>query len=277
MNIAPEIIVENIRTSFREDIGSGDITASLIANDAILNVSLICREPAVLCGCQWFSQAFLLLDPDVEIQWLADEGQLLQANSIICHLTGNARAILSAERTALNFLQTLSATATVTHRYQSQIEDTGCKILDTRKTIPGLRLAQKYAVKCGGGANHRIGLFDAYLLKENHLAAAGSIASAVKHARELHPEVLLEVEVETLDQLQQAMHAQVDRVLLDNFSTDMLREAVKQAGGTVQLEASGNITLDNIREIAECGVDYISIGALTKHIRAIDFSLRYDD
>ncbi len=277
MNIPLTLIVENINASFSEDIGTGDITASLIADDATLNVSLICREPAVLCGSQWFSQAFLQLDSEVEINWLASEGQLLQADSIVCRLKGNARAILSAERTALNFLQTLSATATVTHRYQSQIADTGCKILDTRKTIPGLRLAQKYAVKCGGGTNHRIGLFDAYLLKENHLAAAGSISAAVKHARDLHPEVLLEVEVESLDQLQQAMDAKVDRVLLDNFSTEMLRQAVSQAGGTVELEASGNITLENIREIAECGVDFISIGALTKHVQAIDFSLRYDD
>ncbi len=277
MNIPFSLIVENINTSFNEDIGSGDITASLIADDAVLNVSLICRETAVLCGSQWFSQAFLQLDPEIEISWLASDGQLLQANSIVCQLKGNARAILSAERTALNFLQTLSATATATHRYQSHIEGTGCKILDTRKTIPGLRLAQKYAVKCGGGTNHRIGLFDAYLLKENHLAAAGSIAAAVKHARKLHPDVLLEVEVENLDQLEQAMDAKVDRVLLDNFTTDMLKQAVSKAGGKLELEASGNITLENIREIAECGIDFISIGALTKHIQAIDFSLRYDE
>jgi nicotinate-nucleotide pyrophosphorylase (carboxylating) len=277
MNIPLQLIIENIKTSFLEDIGSGDITASLIEYDTELNVSLICRETAVLCGSQWFAQAFLQLDPEVEIHWLANEGQLLSANSVVCQLKGNARAILTAERTALNFLQTLSATATVTHHYQSHIADTGCKILDTRKTIPGLRLPQKYAVKCGGGTNHRIGLFDAYLLKENHLAAAGSIPAAVKHARDLHPEVLLEVEVENLDQLRQAVEAKVDRVLLDNFTTDMLREAVLLAGGMVELEASGNITLENIREIAECGVDYISIGALTKHIQAIDYSLRFDD
>ncbi len=277
MNIPIDYIVENIKTSFREDMGSGDITALLIAYNAVLNVSLICRESAVLCGSQWFSQAFLQLDPEVEIEWLAREGQLLQADSVVCQLKGNARAILSAERTALNFLQTLSATATITHRYQSQIADTGCKILDTRKTIPGLRLAQKYAVKCGGGTNHRIGLFDAYLLKENHLAAAGSIQAAVQQARDSHPEVLLEVEVENLHQLQQAIDSRVDRVLLDNFSTDMLRQAVSLAEGAVELEASGNITLDNIREVAECGVDFISIGALTKHIQAIDFSLRYND
>jgi len=239
MNITLSSIVENIKTSFQEDIGSGDITASLIAYDATLDVSLICREPAVLCGSQWFSQAFLQLDPEIEIHWLASEGQLLQADSIVCQLKGNARAILSAERTALNFLQTLSATATVTQRYQSHIQDTGCKILDTRKTIPGMRLAQKYAVKCGGGTNHRVGLFDAYLLKENHLAAAGSIPAAVKHARDLHPEVLLEVEVENLDQLQQAIDAKVDRVLLDNFTTDMLRQAVSLAEGAVDTDEIG--------------------------------------
>lgn len=277
MNIPLSIIQKNINTSFEEDIASGDITAALIAKDASLNVSLICREQAILCGTDWFSLAFTQLDPNVEISWLADEGQLLAADSIICRIRGNARAILSAERTALNFLQTLSATATITHKYQSLIEHTGCKILDTRKTIPGLRMAQKYAVKCGGGANHRIGLFDAYLLKENHLAAAGGIPQAVMHARELKPDALLEIEVENLDQLQQAMDAKADRVLLDNFSIKMLQQAVALAKGKIGLEASGNITLHNIREIAECGVDFISIGALTKHIQAVDYSLRYDE
>lgn len=277
MTISPAFITQSIKTSFNEDIGSGDITAELIAPDSRLDVSLICREKAVLCGSQWFSEAFLQLDPDVDIQWLAAEGDLIAANTIICQIQGNARAILSAERTALNFLQTLSATATVTHQYQSRIQHTACKILDTRKTIPGLRLAQKYAVKCGGGCNHRIGLFDAYLLKENHIAAAGSIAAAVTQARELHPQALLEVEVENLSQLDQAIQARVDRVLLDNFTIADLKQAVTLAGGSVELEASGNITLQNIEEIAQCGVDFISIGALTKHIQAIDFSLRYNE
>jgi nicotinate-nucleotide pyrophosphorylase (carboxylating) len=277
MNIPLSIIVENIKTSFQEDIGPGDITALLIEQGTQLDVSLICREPAILCGCEWFTQAFLLLDPKIELQWFFKDGDLVEADSIVCHLSGNARSILSAERSALNFLQTLSATATVTHRYQKQIAGTGCNILDTRKTIPGLRMAQKYAVKCGGGTNHRIGLFDAYLLKENHLAAAGSIAAAVKNARALQPKVLLEIEVENLDQLEQAINAGADRVLLDNFTLPMLEQAVALTAGRVELEASGNITLENIRQIAETGVNYISIGALTKHIRAIDFSLRYND
>ncbi len=277
MKITPQIIRENIKTSFKEDIGTGDITALLIAADSKLDVSLICREPAILCGSEWFSEAFVQLDPAIQIEWLANDGDLVSADTIVCQISGNARAILSAERTALNFLQTLSATATVTHRYQSLIAHTSCKILDTRKTIPGLRLAQKYAVKCGGGSNHRIGLFDAYLLKENHLAAAGSIAAAVAQARDLNPDALLEVEVENLSQLEQAMEAGVDRVLLDNFTIPQLKQAVSLASGNMELEASGNITLTNIEEIAQCGVDFISIGALTKHIQAIDFSLRYND
>ncbi len=277
MKITPQIIRENIKTSFKEDIGTGDITALLIAADSRLDVSLICREPAILCGSEWFSEAFVQLDPAIQIEWLANDGDLVSADTIVCQISGNARAILSAERTALNFLQTLSATATVTHRYQSLIAHTSCKILDTRKTIPGLRLAQKYAVKCGGGSNHRIGLFDAYLLKENHLAAAGSIAAAVAQARDLNPDALLEVEVENLSQLEQAMEAGVDRVLLDNFTIPQLKQAVSLASGNMELEASGNITLTNIEEIAQCGVDFISIGALTKHIQAIDFSLRYND
>ncbi len=277
MKITPQIIRENIKTSFKEDIGTGDITALLIAADSKLDVSLICREPAILCGSEWFSEAFIQLDPAIQIEWLANDGDLVSADTIVCQISGNARAILSAERTALNFLQTLSATATVTHRYQSLIAHTSCKILDTRKTIPGLRLAQKYAVKCGGGSNHRIGLFDAYLLKENHLAAAGSIAAAVAQARDLNPDALLEVEVENLSQLEQAIEAGVDRVLLDNFTVPQLKQAVSLASGNMELEASGNITLTNIEEIAQCGVDFISIGALTKHIQAIDFSLRYND
>ena len=277
MKISPEIVSENIKTAFLEDIGTGDITALLISADSKLDVSLMCREAAILCGSEWFSAAFMQLDPAVQIQWLANEGDLVAADTIVCQISGNARAILSAERTALNFLQTLSATATVTHHYQGLIAHTNCRILDTRKTIPGLRLAQKYAVKCGGGSNHRIGLFDAYLLKENHLAAAGSIAAAVAQARDLNPDVLLEVEVENLSQLEQAMQAGVDRVLLDNFTIPQLKQAVALVAGSMELEASGNITLENIEEIAQCGVDFISIGALTKHIQAIDFSLRYND
>jgi len=270
-------IISDITRSLEEDLGSGDLTAQLIAPDTQLQVRLISRENAILCGTDWFTQAFIQLDPNNHIQWLADDGDHIKADQIVCKISGNARSILSAERTAINFLQTLSATATITNFYQGLISQTRCRILDTRKTIPGLRLAQKYAVSCGGGMNHRIGLFDAFLLKENHLAAAGSMAQACKQARHLNKEALLEVEVETLEQLQQAIEAQVDRALLDNFSLEMLQQAVKINQKRIELEASGNITEKNILDIAQTGVDYISIGALTKHVRAIDFSLRFID
>jgi nicotinate-nucleotide pyrophosphorylase (carboxylating) len=270
-------IVDQIKKVLEEDLGPGDITAQLIDPKEVLDVHLICRENAVLCGCEWFTQTFLMLDSDVSIEWLFEDGNQVPENTIVCRIKGNARSILSAERTALNFLQTLSATATVTHRYQSLIATTKCRILDTRKTIPGLRHAQKYAVTCGGGSNHRIGLFDAYLLKENHLAAAGGIKPATRQARELNPDALLEVEVETLAQLQEAIDVGVDRVLLDNFTIEQLQEAVALTDQRVELEASGDITEANILEVAQTGVDFISIGALTKHVRAIDFSLRYVD
>ncbi len=267
----------NVTHALKEDIGAGDITAQLIPSDKPLEVRLICRENAILCGRDWFELSFFQIDSNIHIDWLAKDGDQLEANQTVCKLKGNARSILSGERTALNFLQTLSATATVTHQYQSLISNTGCKILDTRKTIPNLRLAQKYAVQCGGGVNHRTGLYDAYLLKENHLAACGDMGTAVNMARKLNPQVLLEVEVEDLQQLQQAIDCKVDRVLLDNFTLDMLQEAVKINDGTLKLEASGDITLQNIVEVAKTGVDFISIGALTKHIRAIDYSLRFID
>lgn len=270
-------LISSIQQALEEDLGTGDLTAQLIPADKSLQVRLICRERAILCGCEWFEQAFKQLDPTAEISWQATDGDALHGEQTVCEISGNARALLSAERTALNFLQTLSATATSTHHYQELISNTGCRILDTRKTIPGMRLAQKYAVRCGGGLNHRIGLFDAYLLKENHLAAAGSIKTAVEQARRLNPEVLVEVEVEDLDQLEQAIAAQVDRALLDNFSLDKLRQAVEINEGRIELEASGNINEQTIRQVAETGVDFISIGALTKHVRAIDFSLRFID
>ncbi len=270
-------ISEEITRALKEDLGDGDLTAMLIDPDTQLEVRLLCRESAVLCGSEWFSEAFLQLDPTIHIHWLADDGDKLEADQIVCEINGNARAILSAERTAINFLQTLSATATVTAFYQNLISETNCKILDTRKTIPGLRLAQKYAVSCGGGKNHRTGLYDAFLLKENHLAAAGSMAQACQRAREINNAVLLEVEVESLEQLQQALEAKVDRVLLDNFSIPMLQQAVILANGQLELEASGNITEQNILEVARTGVNFISIGALTKHVKAIDFSLRFID
>lgn len=272
-----DTINNNITQALNEDLGSGDITANLIPADTPLEVRLICREQAVLCGSKWFEETFKRLDPAVRINWFHTDGDLLQADQTVCEISGNGRAILTAERTALNFLQTLSATASVTHYYQSIISDTDCRILDTRKTIPGLRMAQKYAVTCGGGMNHRMGLYDAYLLKENHLAASGSIANAVQLARQMHPEALLIVEVENLDQLQQAISAKIDRALLDNFSIDLLKQAVALNQGNIQLEASGNIDADTLLKIAQTGVNFISIGALTKNVRAIDFSLRFID
>ena len=270
-----EYIDEDVRLALAEDIGSGDISAMLIDQSRKLKMKLLVREDAVLCGCDWFDAAFTRCDKNIRIEWTAGDGDRVSADSILCRISGPARAMLSAERTALNFLQTLSGTATATSRYANRIQHTSCRILDTRKTIPHLRRAQKYAVKCGGGINHRIGLFDAYLIKENHLAASGGIKAAVDRGRELNPDRLLEVEVENLDQLQQAIDARVDRVLLDNFGVEQMRQAVALNNNTTQLEASGNITEQTLVEIAETGVDFISIGALTKHLRAIDFSLRF--
>ncbi|MEM7561506.1 MAG: carboxylating nicotinate-nucleotide diphosphorylase [Pseudomonadota bacterium] len=270
-----QLIINQVANALDEDVGSGDISAELIDETSQLKTELLVREDAVLCGCPWFDEVFRQCDASVKVNWLASDGASLTANQVICEISGNARAILTAERSAMNFLQTLSATATETKRYSQLLEGTHCRILDTRKTIPQLRHAQKYAVLCGGGNNHRVGLFDAYLIKENHLAACGGITQAARRARELHPEKLLEIEVEDLDQLQQAINAGVDRVLLDNFSLTETRQAVVTAQGKVELEASGNINEQNLVEIAATGVDFISIGALTKHVRAIDFSLRY--
>ncbi|TNF86747.1 MAG: carboxylating nicotinate-nucleotide diphosphorylase [Gammaproteobacteria bacterium] len=270
-----QTIINQVANALDEDVGSGDISARLIDESARLQTELLVREDAILCGCQWFDEVFRQCDAAIEIHWRAQDGDAISAGSVVCEVSGPARGLLTAERSALNFLQTLSATATVTRAYADLIRDTGCRILDTRKTIPQLRLAQKYAVLCGGGSNHRIGLFDAYLIKENHLAASGGIAPTVARARELQPDKFLEIEVENLEQLRQAIDAGVDRVLLDNFSLDDMQRAVALNDGRIELEASGNIDRDNLAEIAATGVDYVSIGALTKHIRAIDFSLRY--
>ena len=270
-----QTIINQVANALDEDVGSGDISARLIDESARLQTELLVREDAVLCGCQWFDEVFRQCDAAIEINWRAQDGDAISAGSVICEVSGPARGLLTAERSALNFLQTLSGTATVTRAYADLIRDTGCRILDTRKTIPQLRLAQKYAVLCGGGSNHRIGLFDAYLIKENHLAASGGIAPTVVRARELQPDRFLEIEVENLEQLQQAIDAGVDRVLLDNFSLDDMQRAVALNNGRTELEASGNIDRDNLSKIAATGVDYVSIGALTKHLRAIDFSLRY--
>ena len=265
-------------SALAEDVGAGDLTAALIPETTTATATVITREPTILCGRSWFDEVFKQLDPKISIEWNYMDGQRIAANKIICTLQGSARPLLTGERTALNFLQTLSGTATDTRRYVDAIAGIGCKILDTRKTIPGLRRAQKYAVLCGGGTNHRIGLFDAILIKENHIIAAGSIQAAVSHARATAGERMVEIEVENLQELEDALTTDIDRVLLDNFTNEQLTEAVKLKATCktkVQLEASGNVTLETIRDIARTGVDFISIGGLTKHLRAIDLSMRF--
>jgi nicotinate-nucleotide pyrophosphorylase (carboxylating) len=267
------LITLDIKSFLEEDIGAGDLTAAIIPDSVTAEAEVSTREPMVVCGQAWFDAVFKELDPNVRIDWLCAEGETVTAGATLCRLTGPARALLTGERTALNLFQTLSATATVARRYAEAVAGTGCKVLDTRKTIPGLRQAQKYAVAVGGCYNHRIGLYDGVLIKENHIMAAGSITEAVRTARKL-TKAPVEVEVETLNQLHEALAAKPDRIMLDNFSLDDLRTAVQAAGGRVELEASGNIGLDNIRTIAETGVDFISIGALTKHVKAVDLSMR---
>mgnify|MGYP001046973655 CR=1 FL=1 len=269
-------ILADVERAFAEDVGPGDATADLLDAKATATAVLTCREDAVLCGAAWFEACFRKLDPDVRVEWLAHDGDRVAAGATVCRLTGKARALVTAERSALNFLQLLSSTATVTARYVDALAGTRTRILDTRKTIPGLRRAQKYAVGCGGGTNHRIGLFDAMMLKENHIIAAGGIPAAVRAARMIHPSLPLIVEVETLDELAEAISADADRALLDNFTPAMLKEAVDYTAGRIPLEVSGNVELDTVRAIAETGVDFISSGALTKHVRAIDLSLRLD-
>ncbi len=269
-----DVIERDVERALAEDIGSGDATADLLDADAHAHAELLCREPAVIAGRAWFDACFRHLDPTTVVDWQVHDGETVAAETILCRVTGSARALVSAERTALNFLQTLSGTATATARYVAATAGTHARILDTRKTLPGLRLAQKYAVRCGGGHNHRIGLYDAILIKENHIAAAGGLSGAVHIARHRHPDLLLEVEVEDLDELEQALDAGVDRVMLDEFSPEMLRQAVERAAGRVELEVSGGVGLESIDRIARLGVDYISVGALTKHVRAVDLSLR---
>jgi len=264
---------EDIARYLAEDIGSGDITASIIPASTQASAEVVTREAMVLCGKAWFEAVFQQLDPTISMQWHFQEGENIAANSLLCQLNGSARALLTGERTALNLLQTLSATATCARRYADAVAGTGCQVLDTRKTLPGLRMAQKYAVKCGGCTNHRIGLFDAVLIKENHILASGSISAAVSKAR-LTGSAMVEVEVESLPELEEALAAKPDRIMLDNFSMTDLRLAVQRNQGQVELEASGNINLENIRSIAETGVDFISIGALTKNLNAIDLSMR---
>jgi nicotinate-nucleotide pyrophosphorylase (carboxylating) len=269
-----DIIRANAREALAEDIGDGDITAALIPADAVATARVISREPGILCGQAWVDSIFELLDPGVEVNWEVADGQQIAADAHLLSLQGPARSLLTGERCALNFLQLLSGTATTCRRYADLVAGTGVRLLDTRKTIPGLRRAQKYAVRCGGCYNHRIGLFDAFLIKENHIRAAGGIAPAVSSARASAPGKPVEVEVENLGELQQALEAGCDRVMLDNFSLAKMKEAVGLAGGKAELEASGNVTDATLRPIAETGVDCISIGALTKDCRALDLSMR---
>lgn len=272
-------IFGNVSAALQEDLGSGDKTAQLVPESTTANAIIICREPMALAGQPWVDEVFRQLDPDVDIQWLANDGDHLPADAEICVLSGAARSLLSGERTALNFLQTLSATATITSRYVNAVANFKARILDTRKTIPGLRIAQKYAVRCGGGNNHRIGLFDAILIKENHIVSAGGVEAAIRTAKEQHSNLPIEIEVESVTELRDALRAGADRLLLDNFDIADLQRAVevnhKEGDPPVDLEASGGLTLDEIVKVAETGVDYISVGALTKNITAIDLSMRF--
>ncbi len=267
---------ESIKRAISEDIGNGDITASLIPESQISVASVISREAAIIAGIEWFNAVFKQICPDTEIHWKVADGDKVVANTLLCEVKGQSRGILTAERIALNFLQTMSGTATKVSTYVQAIKGTSATILDTRKTLPGLRNAQKYAVTCGGGKNHRQGLYDGILIKENHILAAGSIAQAVTNAKTLGSGMPIEVEVENLDELTQALEAKADIVLLDNMPPPLLRQAVALNRGQAKLEASGGITLENIRAIADTGVDYLSIGALTKDVKAIDLSMRFN-
>jgi nicotinate-nucleotide pyrophosphorylase (carboxylating) len=268
-------VADDVSRALREDLGDGDRTASLIPEKNTLQTRVICREVAVLCGRPWFEETFRQLQTGTAVSWQKCDGDMMEADQEVCRLRGPARSILSGERTALNFLQTLSGTATRARLYAEAVAGTGATILDTRKTIPGLRLAQKYAVRCGGASNHRIGLFDAILIKENHISAAGSISAAVNRALRLHPGLLLEVEVENLEQLEEAEAAGAQRILLDNFSMAELKSAVERFKGRVGLEASGGVDLESVKAIAGTGVDFISTGDITKSVQAVDFSMRF--
>lgn len=274
--IESHIIEEDVNRMLAEDVGAGDLTAQVIPADKQAKATVITREPMVLCGQAWFDKVFLTLDPAIEISWLVSEGEEIAAGDVICRLSGSARGLLSGERAALNMLQTLSATASLAREYAAALAGIKTVVLDTRKTIPGLRLAQKYAVTCGGCRNHRVGLYDGILIKENHIMAAGSIAKAVVAARAISNEVAVEVEVENLTEVKQALESKADILLLDNFSLIELRQAVALNQGQAKLEASGNVDLSTIREIANTGVDFISVGALTKNVKAIDLSMRVD-
>jgi nicotinate-nucleotide pyrophosphorylase (carboxylating) len=275
----PKDLVQQVQTALREDVGGGDVTAQLVPADQRARGQLVTREDAVICGCAWVDETFRQLDPGIRLNWLTRDGARILAGEKLFEIEGPARPILTGERTALNFLQLLSGTASEARAYADAVAGTGCTILDTRKTLPGLRTAQKYAVLCGGASNHRIGLFDMVLIKENHIATAGSIGAAIAAARRSSPGLKVEVEVESMAELEQALDAKPDIILLDDFTHADMRNAValnRERGRSVKLEASGSVTLAIVRGIAETGVDYISVGSLTKHVRAIDLSMRLD-
>ena len=274
--ITADYIAKLVAQALAEDVASGDITAELIGADVQASGRIVTREDGILCGTAFALEAFQQIDPSCHVEWAAQDGDPIAADSLVCTLSGPARALLTGERTALNFLQLLSGTATTASQYAARVAHTGVKLLDTRKTVPGLRLAQKYAVTCGGCYNHRIGLFDAFLIKENHISAAGGIAEAIAAARNVAPDKPVEVEVENEAELEQALTAGADRIMLDNFTLEALRDAVSLTAGSAELEASGNVTDETLVAIAETGVDFISIGALTKHVKALDLSMRID-
>jgi nicotinate-nucleotide pyrophosphorylase (carboxylating) len=276
-----QLVARQVAAALAEDLGGGDVTAALVPAQQQVRAQVVARETAILCGADWATETFRQLDPGITLEWQAADGERIAADQTILRISGAARPILTGERTALNFLQTLSATATAAHRYVEAVAGTGCRILDTRKTIPGMRLAQKYAVRCGGAQNHRLGLHDMVLIKENHIIAAGSIATAVSTARQSSPGVPVEVEVESLTEFDQALASGADIIMLDELSLDEMRTAVtrnreSERGSKAKLEASGNVTLATVRDIALTGVDYISIGGITKHVQAVDLSMRFD-
>lgn len=272
--IAPDIIQSDVQRALAEDIGTGDVSAALIPEHCTALADVCSREPMLVCGIPWFNAVMLEVNPQIDIMWCVQEGQWLNAPTVLCQIKGSARSVLTAERTALNFLQTLSATATQAHHYLEKLQGLPTRLLDTRKTLPGLRMAQKYAVACAGGVNHRFGLYDAVLIKENHIKACGSIQLAIDKARSLNPSLFVEIEVETLPELREALDAAPDRILLDNFTFEQLRAAVQMNQlKQCDLEASGGVTLSTIRAVAETGVDFISVGCMTKSIHAIDLSL----
>jgi nicotinate-nucleotide pyrophosphorylase (carboxylating) len=279
MQVHQENIEASVRLALLEDVGEdiskGDVTANLIDEQQVSSAKVITRESGVLCGQAWFNETFRQVNPDIDIQWQVNEGAIIEPNQKLCNLSGQTRALLTAERTALNFLQSLSGTASITKQYVDQLAGTGVQILDTRKTIPGLRLAQKYAVRCGGGVNHRIGLYDMILIKENHIASCGSIEAALQKAKTTNADIEIEIEVENIEQLKQALNAGAKRILLDNFEIKALKQAVQINQQRAKLEVSGNVTLENIRDYALTGIDYISSGAITKNVQALDLSMQF--